>query len=256
MKFTRRRRTPAETAPAEAPVEARAEAPAAAAEPAPDSAPAPEPKQAKKEFPGSAAYWEKRYADGGNSGGGSRGTNAEFKAEVLNKFTAEHGIESVIEFGCGDGEQLSSPSTPLPRVRRVADAAAPHHGAVRRRPHEELCALRRRQLRRPGRVHHRRHGDVARRDLPPHRGQGLRPAPQARLRGRPPQRRPVHRRRERPLAGGRVRPHVRIRPVLKDVEERFPEWRLRERIANPRPWSEFGADGSIADFFIYERAGD
>ena len=37
-----------------------------------------------KPFPGSEKYWEKRYIAGGNSGAGSYGKLAEFKAEVLN----------------------------------------------------------------------------------------------------------------------------------------------------------------------------
>lgn len=57
-------------------------------------------------FPGSAAYWENRYATGGSSGPGSFGDLANFKAEVLNGFVAHHSIQSVIEFGCGDGNQL------------------------------------------------------------------------------------------------------------------------------------------------------
>ena len=44
---------------------------------------------------------------GGHSGRGSYGERAEFKAEVLNNFVTEHDVASVIEFGCGDGNQLS-----------------------------------------------------------------------------------------------------------------------------------------------------
>jgi len=55
---------------------------------------------------GSAAYWEKRYSAGGDSGAGSFGPLAEFKAQVLNTFVADHRVQSVIEFGCGDGHQL------------------------------------------------------------------------------------------------------------------------------------------------------
>jgi len=58
-------------------------------------------------FGGSAKYWEKRYAAGGSSGKGSYGKLAQFKAEVLNSFVAKNNISSVIEFGCGDGHQLS-----------------------------------------------------------------------------------------------------------------------------------------------------
>jgi hypothetical protein len=57
-------------------------------------------------FLGSGNYWEERYAREGNSGIGSYGKFAEFKAEVINNFVREHGIRSVIEFGCGDGNQL------------------------------------------------------------------------------------------------------------------------------------------------------
>jgi SAM-dependent methyltransferase len=66
----------------------------------------PSPPLAER-FPGSAAYWEKRYADGGDSGVGSYTQFAEFKAAVVNDFVADHRVESVIEFGCGDGHQLS-----------------------------------------------------------------------------------------------------------------------------------------------------
>ena len=52
-------------------------------------------------------YWEARYAAGGNSGKGSGGVFAEFKAEIVNTFVREHDIASVIDFGCGDGAQLA-----------------------------------------------------------------------------------------------------------------------------------------------------
>ncbi len=57
-------------------------------------------------FKSSKGYWETRYRMGGTSGEGSRGPNAEYKAKVINKFIAEHGVDSLIEFGCGDGYQL------------------------------------------------------------------------------------------------------------------------------------------------------
>ena len=54
----------------------------------------------------SAKYWEKRYATGDNSGSGSYGKLAEYKAKFINKFFVDNGISSVIEFGVGDGAQL------------------------------------------------------------------------------------------------------------------------------------------------------
>ena len=58
-------------------------------------------------FPGSQDYLEKRYSMGGNSGKGSYGKNAEFKSEILNKFVRVNNVNSVTEYGCGDGNQLT-----------------------------------------------------------------------------------------------------------------------------------------------------
>jgi O-antigen/teichoic acid export membrane protein len=63
-------------------------------------------------FKNSSSYWNERYARGGASGAGSQGKFAEFKAEVLNGFVARHGVRSIIEFGCGDGQQLALAAYP------------------------------------------------------------------------------------------------------------------------------------------------
>ncbi|MDD5507917.1 MAG: class I SAM-dependent methyltransferase [Bacteroidales bacterium] len=59
-----------------------------------------------KVFPGSVNYWEERYAKGGTSGAGSYNRLAEFKAGVINSFILDHHIQTVLELGCGDGNQL------------------------------------------------------------------------------------------------------------------------------------------------------
>ena len=69
-------------------------------------------KAGPKRFSGSISYWEDRYSTGGNSGVGSYGKFAEFKAAVLNEFVAKHNLRSVIEFGCGDGNQLKLAAYP------------------------------------------------------------------------------------------------------------------------------------------------
>ncbi len=61
----------------------------------------------KSEFRNSAQYWNDRYHGGGNSGAGSYGRLALFKAETLNKFIRDESYTTSIEFGCGDGAQLS-----------------------------------------------------------------------------------------------------------------------------------------------------
>ena len=63
-------------------------------------------------FSNSVEWWERRYSSGGTSGEGSYGRLAEFKAEIVNKFVKENGIGSVVEFGCGDGNQLKLSNYP------------------------------------------------------------------------------------------------------------------------------------------------
>lgn len=58
-------------------------------------------------FGGSRSYWEARYRLGGDSGAGSEGAAAAYKALVLNEIVRANSISSVIEFGCGDGRQLA-----------------------------------------------------------------------------------------------------------------------------------------------------
>src|SRR5215813_11444495 len=58
-------------------------------------------------FPGSASFWDSVYRHGGTSGPGSYGRLAEFKAEILNDFVQTRKVRTVVEFGCGDGAQLS-----------------------------------------------------------------------------------------------------------------------------------------------------
>lgn len=57
-------------------------------------------------------YWDRRYASGGTSGTGSYGPNAIYKASVVNQFVQVNNIESVLEFGCGDGNQLAHYNLP------------------------------------------------------------------------------------------------------------------------------------------------
>jgi hypothetical protein len=54
----------------------------------------------------SALYWNKRYENHGNSGAGSYNNLASFKAEIINEFIKKNKIKNVIEFGCGDGNNL------------------------------------------------------------------------------------------------------------------------------------------------------
>ncbi len=54
----------------------------------------------------STDYWEKRYVSGGNSGMGSYGILSDYKKTYINKFILDNKIRSLIEYGCGDCNQL------------------------------------------------------------------------------------------------------------------------------------------------------
>ena len=66
----------------------------------------------RRPFPGSAPYWEQSYRKGGNSGAGSYGRLARFKADYLNGFIAQRRFQSILEFGCSDGAQLQLSAYP------------------------------------------------------------------------------------------------------------------------------------------------
>lgn len=58
-------------------------------------------------FDNSHQYWKERYEQGGDSGEGSYGALARYKARYLDTLIRDQNIHSVIEFGCGDGHQAS-----------------------------------------------------------------------------------------------------------------------------------------------------
>lgn len=63
-------------------------------------------------FVSSEKYWKERYIKNGTSGPGSYHQLAGFKAKTLNEFVLENDVETVIEFGCGDGNQLKLSNYP------------------------------------------------------------------------------------------------------------------------------------------------
>lgn len=64
------------------------------------------------DFAGSSNFWEKNYQAGELSGPGSYGALADGKANFLNAFVHQNIVRSIIEFGCGDGNQLSMAEYP------------------------------------------------------------------------------------------------------------------------------------------------
>jgi len=68
---------------------------------------------APKPFSNSGSYWEERYKANDDSGAGSYGRLADFKAKILNDFVAKNHIDTVIEYGSGDGNQLTLATYPF-----------------------------------------------------------------------------------------------------------------------------------------------
>lgn len=51
-------------------------------------------------------FWEERYKTGGNSGAGSYGEYAIYKAQIINDYIKKYNIKTISDFGCGDGNQI------------------------------------------------------------------------------------------------------------------------------------------------------
>jgi hypothetical protein len=204
----------------------------------------------EERFPGSVQYWEQRYRNGGNSGAGSYGALAHFKADFLNALVAKEGINSVIEFGCGDGAQLSLAAYPRYCGLDVTKTSIGMCIAKYREDHTKSFILYDSQF----------FWDPARTlsadltlslDVIYHLIED-----------------PVFDRYMNHLFAASTRfviiystdfdqsiPnfHVRHRNFSKVIENRFPEWRLVLREMQKYPMTQPGEFGSLCDFFVYER---
>jgi hypothetical protein len=197
-------------------------------------------------FPGSRAYWERRYAAGGDSGVGSYGRFAEFKAEVINAFVTEHAVQSVIELGCGDGHQLSLANYPRYLGFDVSETAL-------RRCRERFA------------------GDPTRSFEPMehYRGQRAELALSLDVLYHLVED-PVFEDYLRTLFGAAERyviiyssdtderppdgaAHVRHRRFSRWIEQHLRDWTLCQRIRNRHPYTGDYRTGSFAEFFIYQR---
>ncbi|CAN5716241.1 hypothetical protein BH11PSE8_BH11PSE8_30730 [soil metagenome] len=227
-------------------VEAQLVAPRAASVPTSRPMP-PTPARAGGPFQGSARYWEERYATGGNSGAGSYSFFAEFKAEILNAFVAEHGVQTVIEFGSGDGHQLSLATYPAYLGFDVSDTAIDHCRKVfaadptRRFLPVDHCAGHRADLAMSlDVIFHLVEDsvfDLYMRNLfaASHRYVAIYAS-------------------DRDDNSGKDGPHVRHRLFSKWIALHAPEWKLMRHVPNKYPYHGDHTKGSFAEFFFYEKA--
>lgn len=68
-------------------------------------------------------YWDKHYLSGGDSGAGSFGAYSSWKADIVNQVISTYRVNTVLEFGCGDGNQLLKFQIPEYRGLDVSSSA-------------------------------------------------------------------------------------------------------------------------------------
>lgn len=190
----------------------------------------------------SADYWERRYRLGMTSGPGSAGELARFKADFLNRFVREQGVQSVIEFGCGDGAQLALAEYPsyvgidvsaaaieLCRTRFAGDATKTfkcRHGRQAGEPDEAADLALSLDV-----IYHLLEDDVYHVYL----DQLFRAARRWVI---------VYSSNRDEAVPAR---HVRHRRFLEDVQRRHPGFELVRKVDNPKPAESF------ADFYVFRR---
>lgn len=200
-------------------------------------------------FSSSASYWEHRYRDGGNSGAGSYNRLAVFKAKILNDYVAANQIQSIIEFGSGDGAQLELARYPrytgIDVSQSAVDATRRKFGgnpSMRFVHSSEVTTAERADLALSLDVIYHlvedevfdeymtRLFDAADRHVIVYASNEEKSWPS---------------------------PHVRHRNFTRWVECNRPEFKLVSVVANEYPYREDDPDNtSFADFFIYDRIAD
>jgi cyclopropane fatty-acyl-phospholipid synthase-like methyltransferase len=198
-------------------------------------------------FRSSTDFWEKNYVRGRTSGPGSYGAAAEAKAQFLNDFVVARNVASVIEFGCGDGNQLSLARYPryigLDVSRQAIDLCARRFAEDKTKSfflydgryfHDQGRVLSAEAALSLDVIYHLVEDDVFDTYMRHLFGAGLRYVV-AYTTNQP--------------AGGTA-PHVRHREFSAWVQRNCPAWRLARMVPGPN------AGAGRADFFVYERLAD
>ena len=201
--------------------------------------------RAAKPFSGSEDYWQSRYAAGGTSGDGSYRALAAFKAEILNAFVADHAVQHVIEYGCGDGNQLGlahyprylgfdvSPQAVEQCRVRFAHDPSKRFQLLKRYGGEQADLTLSLDV-----IYHLVEDDVFERHMERLFDSALRF---------------VGIYSSNHEAEEKTPPHVRRRRFTDWVEAHHPDWTLVLYLPNRYPFEPDTQAGSYSDFFFYER---
>ena len=201
-------------------------------------------------FPGSAQYWETRYTYGGSSGQGSYGRLAKFKAEILNNFVSEQRVGSVIEFGCGDGNQLELAKYPDyvgldVSEKAVALCKEKFTNDISKRfflyesTFDDISKEYKADLALSlDVIYHLVEDEVYYTYLKNLFGSARKYV--------------IIYASDKDEFGGIYERHVRHRNITKNIAENFPIWTLSQKVKNKYPPGEGSGETSFADFFIYK----
>ncbi len=199
-----------------------------------------------KPFPGSEQYWIERYDDGRTSGSGSFNELAEFKAEIVNGYVARHGVGSVMEFGCGDGNQLALADYPAyvgfdvsPRAVELCRERFRGDASKRFMLMDEYAGQRAELTLSLDVVYHLVEDAVFESYM-----QTLFDAAERFV--------IVYSSNAEIREEGQAA-HVRHRHFTPWVESNRPDWRLVEHVPNRFPPAAPGSPGSLADFYVFEK---
>jgi hypothetical protein len=203
----------------------------------------------RSRFGNSENYWIDRYAKGGLSGAGSYDELAVYKASFLNAFVSSRQVSSIIEHGCGDGNQLGLAEYPSYLGLDISDEAL------------RLCNERFGQdtTKRFARTEEY---DGSRFDLSlsldvvyhlvedsvfdPYMHRLFNSATDSVI---------IYSSNRDEQDEPQV-PHVRHRKFSRWIEQNAPTWQLTHHEPNPHPVDPLGSKGSFADFFVYERGAE
>jgi SAM-dependent methyltransferase len=201
----------------------------------------------RQPFPGSGRYWEQRYSRGEDSGAGSYGKFAQFKADTINAFVEEMGIRSVLELGCGDGNQLKLARYPAYLGFDVSGTAVE---ACRKlfagdpgksfAPMSEYRGQQADLALSLDVIYHLVEDGVFESYMRTLFGAALRHV--------------IVYSSDFDDSSGKEGPHLRHRRFTRWIGENLPGWKLLRHVPNAFPYEGDHRTGSFADFFVYERA--
>lgn len=204
-------------------------------------------KQKPGPFAGAEKYWGDRYAAGGNSRIGSYGKFPDFKAEVINAFVAKQGVHLVIEFGCGDGNQLMLARYPkymgLDASETAVSKCSGLFASDQTKSFDHM---------------HRYTGETAdltlSLDVIYHLVEDRVYENYMRTLFAASNRYVIIYSSDSDDNYGCEGTHVRHRKFSRWIHQNLPDWKLLEHIPNKYPYKGDYREGSLADFFIYEKA--